>query len=175
MSVPIPPEFSRILSTTRLSSRVSVHRIAANDEERASLALRFGLLSLDRLDAEIRLVRIAGGEVRLDGTLEADLVQPCVVTLEPVAARLSDVFSLIYRPGLDEEAADRLALEDPGDALIEPLIGDVIDIGEAVAQQLAVVMDPYPRASGADATGVGPGVETAAEIPLAELSALKRQ
>jgi uncharacterized metal-binding protein YceD (DUF177 family) len=132
-------------------------------------------LSLDRLEAEIRLERIPGGEVRFDGTLEAELVQPCVVTLEPVPARLADSFTLTYRPGLDEEEADRLALDEPGDDLVEPLIGDAIDIGEAVAQQLAVVMDPYPRASGAEAAVTGSNADQTAGTALASLAALKKQ
>jgi hypothetical protein len=171
----ILPEFSRVVSTARLSARPSVHRITANEGERAGLAQRFGLLSLGRLDAEIRLARIPGGDVRLDGTLEAELVQPCVVTLEPVPAKLADGFTLIYRPGLDEEEADRLALDDPDDDLVEPLIGDAIDIGETVAQQLAVVMDPYPRASGAEAAVTESDADVPAATALASLAALKKQ
>jgi|HubBroStandDraft_1064217.scaffolds.fasta_scaffold00055_47 hypothetical protein len=150
--LPMPdPEFSRPVSTSRLSAAGATYRIAARAEERAALARRFGLVSLDRLEAEVRLHRVAA-EIRLEADLSADLVQSCVVTMEPVPAALGETFALRYRAGIDEDEADRLALEHPEDEIIEPLIAESIDIGEAVAQQLSVAMDPYPRVSGAPAT-----------------------
>jgi hypothetical protein len=153
------PEFSRIVSVARLAPTGAVHEIGANAEERAALARRFGLQSLDRFGAEIRLSREPGGGVRLDGRIEAALVQSCVVTLGPVPAEVGDLFTLIFRPGLDEDEADRLTFETEEDVTFEPLEGDSIDIGEVAAQQLSLVIDPYPRAQGA-ALGAEPAEET---------------
>jgi hypothetical protein len=53
-----------------------------------------------------------------------------------------------------------------------------IDLGEAVAQQLAIALDPYPRAPGAglgpDGFTAGPG-NTAGKQPFAALAALKKR
>ncbi len=154
------PEFSRIVPVGRLTARPTLHRIEADEPERRALALRFGLRSLDRLRAEIRLSRAAGG-VRLDGVLEAAVVQSCVVTLDPVPSAPADAFTLIYRRGIESAEADRLTLETDEPVVFEPLDGDAIDIGEVVAQQLSLVMDPYPRAAGA-ALESEPDIETAA-------------
>ena len=73
-----------------------------------------------------------------------------------------------------------MALEDPFDDLIEPLEGDAIDIGEAVAQQLAVAMEPYPRAPGVEAPAIlsddeQPGADEPVGTALASLAALKQR
>jgi len=146
------PEFSHPISTARLSSKPSTYRLAANEGERAALARRFDLISLDRFEATVTLKREPGDAVRFDGEIDADLVQACVVTTDPVPAKVTDRFTLIYRPDIDEATADQMALDNPEDEIIEPLIGDSIDIGEAVAQQLSVAMDPYPRSVGAQSS-----------------------
>jgi hypothetical protein len=48
-----------------------------------------------------------------------------------------------------------------------------LDLGEAVAQQLAVALDPYPRAPGATISGV-PGRTGVAGRAFAVLETLKR-
>jgi hypothetical protein len=134
-------EFSRPIDVTRLGAGETVYDIAATETERAALAKRFDLVSLEKLAARVTLRRLAGGLVRLAASLSADLVQTDVVTLDPVPARVDDDFSLLF--GSD---ADDVAALDPEAELVEPLIDGQIDIGEAVAQQLSLVMDAYPRA-----------------------------
>jgi uncharacterized metal-binding protein YceD (DUF177 family) len=146
---PVKPEFSRRVELARLGAHEAVYPIAAKPNEREALALRFDLLSLDRLEAEVRLNRLAGGLVRVDGRFAADVVQACVVSLEPVVSRLVQEFTALYGPGVD---ADDVTI-DLESELIEPFEGDGIDIGEAVAQQLALCLEPYPRAEGARLAG----------------------
>src|SRR3546814_20303410 len=48
----------------------------------------------------------------------------------------------------------------------EPIFGDAIDVGEAVVQQFALALDPYPRAPWAEAEGeVDPAPEAAEPRP----------
>ena len=78
-----------------------------------------------------------------------------------------------------------MALDNPEDEIIEPLIGDSIDIGEAVAQQLSVAMDPYPRVVGAQSSAAAvkavgeeddeAGAPMARRNPFDALAALKKQ
>ena len=144
MAAPVP-EFSRPVELARLGGREALYPITATPPERAALARRFDLLSLDRLEAEIRLERLPRGMVRVSGRLLAELVQACVVSLEPVASRLAEEFTMLYGPG---DPGESLVIDYESD-LVEPLDGSAIDIGEAVAQQLALALDPYPRADGA--------------------------
>ncbi len=139
---PSAPEFARAVEAPRAVGRPATHAVAANAAERAALARRFSLLSLDRLEAEVRLERLEGGVVRLTASLVAEAVQECVVTLEPVPARLAEDFTVLY--GAPEAARD-IVLDSEAEP-VEPLEGGRIDIGEAVAQQLSLSLDPFPRA-----------------------------
>jgi uncharacterized metal-binding protein YceD (DUF177 family) len=72
------------------------------------------------------------------------VVQSCVVSGEPVPAHVDEPLELRFEP-LDE-GRDEIELE--ADALdVMPVDGDAIDLGEALAQALAVALDPYPRAA----------------------------
>ena len=142
MPTPGAPEFARPVEAPRATGRPATHRIAATVEERAALARRFALVSLDRLEAEVRLERLAGGLVRLTASLVAEAVQECVATLEPLPARIAEEFSVLY----GETAAARDVTIDGEDEPVEPLEGGRIDIGEAVAQELSLALDPFPRA-----------------------------
>jgi uncharacterized metal-binding protein YceD (DUF177 family) len=146
-AAPGASEFTRPVDVGRLPSGEGVYDLEATSAERAALARRFDLLALDRLEAEVRLERLAGGLLRLSAALRADVVQACVVTLEPVHERIDEPFTLLYRAGA---AAEETAVVLSGASeLVEPLPGDILDIGEAVAQQLSLALEPYPRAPGA--------------------------
>jgi hypothetical protein len=151
------PEFSHLVDAARIGDAESVYRIAADTGERAALAQRFDLLGLDRLEAEVRLKRLGGGLFRLTAALSAAAVQACVVTAEPVASTVTEQFSLLY--GAVE--AEREIILDGEAEPIEPLIDGKIDIGEAVAQQLSLALDPFPRAPDADSPAAAAGNEPA--------------
>jgi hypothetical protein len=147
---PISPEFSRIIRVDHLGPREVTHEILATDLERAHLAERLGLVSLDRLAATVRLQRLPDALVRVSGRWEAEVVQSCVVTLEPVAARLAEDFTTLFG-GAGIAATREVVIgfdeADPPEAIVD----GAIDIGETVVQQLAVSIEPYPRSPGAEA------------------------
>src|SRR5262249_59077721 len=124
----------------------AVYRIAAAPEEGEALARRFDLLSLDRLEGEIRLQRLDGGFVRLRGRLGADVVQACVISLEPVASVLERDFAVLY--GSTESGKSVIVDLETDEA--EPFDGGAIDIGEAGAHNRAVGPEPHARGAGGD-------------------------
>jgi uncharacterized metal-binding protein YceD (DUF177 family) len=112
---------------------------------------------------------------RVTGSFEAEVVQSCVVTLDPVPARLVESFSALFGEGGPGMAAlvDAEEEDEP-----EPIEGGAIDLGETVAQHLSLALDPYPRKPGAslpDEYAAGPqGAEGGHVKPFAGLGALKR-
>ncbi|HEY3920247.1 MAG TPA: DUF177 domain-containing protein [Stellaceae bacterium] len=165
------PEFSRRIDGLHLAAGGETYIIAAKPEERAGLARRFALLTLDRLEARAKLTPLAGGYYRLAAEFEADLVQACTVTLEPVPARLAEAFTLTYGP---VEESGEIFLDGATEP-VEPLEDGMIDIGEAVAQQLSLALDPFPRAPGAEAESeTAFGDESPAESPFAALARLRK-
>ena len=140
-------EFSRPVEIGRLPDGGTDMAVAATPADCAALARRFSLLALDRLEATVRLEWVAGRLLRLEATLSAEVVQECVVTLEPVRGRIEDRFVLLY--GSDAETGTLMLRED--EEVLEPITDGRVDLGEAVAQQLSLAIDPFPRAPGAAA------------------------
>lgn len=136
------PEFSRLVPLARLGSTPFCQQIRATPSEREKLSRRFDLLALDRLTAAVELRRQGDEVIVLEAAFEAEFVQSCVLTLEPVAAAVSDRFVLVYGPA-EAEQQDIGSQRD--EAAFEPLHGDVIDIGEAVAQELSLSLPVFPR------------------------------
>jgi uncharacterized metal-binding protein YceD (DUF177 family) len=135
--------FSVVVPLARLGARPQTHALIADAAARASLAARFDLEALDRLEGTLELRRTAAG-AQVTGRMVADVVQRCVVSGEPVPAHLDEALDLRFEPSAHSE--DELELEpDALDTL--PLEGDGIDLGEALAQALAVALEPYPRAA----------------------------
>ena len=73
-------------------------------------------------------------------------MQSCVVTLEPVPAHLEVDLDMSYSAAAVGPAVAEL---DPLGHATRRASPPEIDLGEAVARQLAIALDPYPRAPGA--------------------------
>ena len=147
--------------------------IVADEKERSAVAQRLGLESLSCLEAHAVLSR-QGEMVRAEGRLAASLEQSCVITSEPVAAHVDEAFELIFMPEPREGSAEEEI--ELGDADLDVVFydGAVIDLGTAVADTLALSLDPYPRSAGADAALKEAGVLTETEAsPFAALAKLK--
>jgi uncharacterized metal-binding protein YceD (DUF177 family) len=139
-----PVEFSRPLALDRVSTTQHREEIAPTDKERAALAERFGLLSLDQMSARFTLKRVRKDLVRAKGHVTAELVQACVVTLDPVPARIDEKFEVDFLEGAQPVAAD-IELDVEGAEAPEPVLNGWIDLGELAAEQLGLAIDPYPR------------------------------
>ena len=166
----VVPEFSRLVSLIRVGPEAFRQRIEATPEERERLSRRFDLLALDRLVASVELRRESGEVILMEAAFEAEYVQSCAITLEPIRGAISDRFSLVYGPAQDEEEREiELTGDEPG---FEPFTGDAIDIGEAVAQELSLALPDFPRL--ADAFIDPPEVAESEDGPFAALEQLRR-
>ena len=147
--------------------------LVANDEECRAVAKRLGLDQVDRLEAHATLER-RGEIVRAQGRLSASLAQSCVVTGEPVPAHVDEPFSLVFVPEPEVGADEEIELgEEDCDTVFHD--GSTIDLGSAIADTLALGLDPYPRSAEADAALKDAGVMSEVEAsPFAALAQLKR-
>lgn len=148
--------------------------ISADDAERGRIADRLGLRSLDRLDAHATLDR-KGAIVRARGRLKAILCQSCVVTDEPVDTHADEAFDIYFLPEPETPGGDEEVELVEADCDVVFHDGSSIDLGEAIADTLALSVDPYPRSAGAEAALKDAGVLSEAEAgPFAALAKLKR-
>ena len=163
-------EFSRLVDRRRIDAK-PLH-LEANETERTALAARFGLIALDRLAAEIAL-EPDGNAILASGRLEADLVQSCAVSGEDLPVTIEEELAIRFVPArqIDEE---EIELEEDELDEIE-FEGDRFDLGEAVAQSLALAIDPYATGPGAeDVRKRGDVIDESATGPFAALAALKK-
>ncbi len=167
------PEFSRPIDRRHLKQ--APEHLLASEAECAALAQRFGLVKIRRLGAQLALV--ADGEaVDATGTLEADFVQSCAISGDDLPVRLHEQVTFRFvpeslTPGPDAE----IELDD---AILDEIeySGTTFDLGEAVAQSLALAIDPYAVGPGAEAVRAKHGLDDAGpKSALAEaLAALKK-
>ncbi|ATE63797.1 YceD family protein [Rhizorhabdus dicambivorans] len=154
------PEFSRPVRIDTLGEGGRMIAIEAAEGERAALAERFGLLALEALTAEANLRR-EGDVILAEGRVKARAVQVCVASGGPVPADVDETFSLRFVPE-GQDGGEELEL-DAGDIDSIDYAGGAVDLGEAVAETMALSLDPFPRAADADAILKKAGVLTEQE------------
>lgn len=142
-------EFGRAIRLDTIGEVCRTVSVEANAAERAALARRFDIVAIDRLTGEVGLSRAAGGVAAL-GVLHAAVVQSCVASGEPVRARIDEPFALKFIAAGTGETDEEMELSLEDCDTIEH-DGQAVDIGEALAQTLALALDPFPRAAGAEA------------------------
>lgn len=142
--------FSHVVPLERVSARPVPVRLEAGAVARDALAERFDLLALDRLEADLRLWRIPGG-AEIEGRFVADAVQRCVASGEPVPVHLEEAVHLRFL--LLPESEEEVEL-DADDLDVMPIEKGGIDLGEAIAQSLALALPSYPRLEGVNVKGV---------------------
>jgi uncharacterized metal-binding protein YceD (DUF177 family) len=167
------PEFSRRVLLDRIGSSPFSDKIKANADERAALAKRFGWIELDTLTADFVLTERAGG-VDVEGQFRATLSQPCVVTGDPVSADIDQKFKVRFvDPAiLASGEEDEVELSENDLDVMETDDG-AIDLGEAVAQTLALAVDPFPRSKAASARLKEAGVVAEGEEHTGPFAGLK--
>jgi uncharacterized metal-binding protein YceD (DUF177 family) len=170
-------EFSRLFRLDALSSEPCQVEIDAGPGEREALARRFGLVGIASLAARAQLVR-REDIVSAAGTLTARVTQSCIASGEPLDAALEEEFRVDFRAApADGRPEEEVEL---GESELDTIFyeGGAVDLGEAVAQSLALALDPYPRSPAAEAALKEAGVKSEEEAraeasPFAALKALK--
>ncbi|UUP19138.1 hypothetical protein NTH_03628 [Nitratireductor thuwali] len=140
---------------SRLARKGTDLTITADADQRAGLAKAHGLLSVERFDAEIAVRPWKADGVRVKGEVFADIVQECVVTLDPLPARIAQDFEALFIPedsrlARQEWRDGEIVIEAEGADLPEPFSGDTIDLGAVAEEFFALAIDPYPRKKGTE-------------------------
>ena len=141
-------------------------KIDCDESECAALAARFGFAAVARLSARLKVKRAGPGHWNVTGKLQAEVTQLCGVTGEPVPESVDFTIEERYCRASEEGTDIDVSLDG-----FEPLVDGGIDLGEVVAQTLAISVNPWPRSVDAPHSfAVG---ESEKEHPFAGLAALK--
>lgn len=167
------PEFSRPVRIDTLGTAPRTVTIDAGSDERSALATRFGLIGIERLEAEAAVSR-HGEAVRAAGTLTAAVTQACIATEEPVPATIEEPFAIEFRPHPAGGRPDEEIELSESELDVVFYDGAAVDLGEAVAESLSLALNPFPRSPGAEAALREAGVMTEEEAkPAGALAGLK--
>ena len=171
------PEFSRSMRLVDLLAGPDTIRLAATGTECSALARRFGIEAISRFRVVVRASELCEGAVRLEGTVNAEVVVAGEADGPPLEFVVGEEFEEIVATPAAIRVMGARNPDQAEDA--EPAPGGVIDLGELAAQQLSLALDPVTLEAGrfedgtlACSTGDGdPGADT----PFAALRALNPQ
>lgn len=150
--------------------------VAPEPDEKPAIAQFLGVEALRDLRFRGELGPTDDDGWRLEGRLQAEIVQSCVVTLAPVTQKIDQPVVRDYVP--EESFALPAEMDLDGEDDPDPY-GAVIDPGLLALESLALTIDPYPRAPGvppAEFHAAPPGAQPLAEgdvKPFAKLAVLK--
>ena len=160
-----PPELSRLVRVSAIGPDGLTVDVAATPAECALLAVRLRVPEVESFTGRITLATLPGGGIAGDGEVTVRLSRECVVSLEPFPTRHHERFRVRFVPegqvgeSEDPEAEDEI-----------PFDSGQIDVGEALVEQVALGLDPYPRSPGAKLPGAE---EPGAGSPFSALAALQ--
>jgi uncharacterized metal-binding protein YceD (DUF177 family) len=176
MSAPL----SQAYNLARLGNAGDAVRIEADEGQRAAIAVLAGVLSLPRFAATVALKKTTPTRFLLSYRLEAEVAQACVVTLEPVVAKIDHAFTrelhFSAAPRHRSETADLdlssgdLSLEETEEP--EEIQSLQYDLAGPVIEEFLLSLDPYPRCPGVE-FDPGAGATQRPESPFAVLKSLK--
>lgn len=136
------PELSRPLQVARIPAKGSHEHVSATPIECAALATRLGVPAIHSVFARLLVAPWRGGGVKVTGTARLDLDQVSVVSLEQ------------FRTHQDFEIERYFLSRANVDDDVDVIENGEIDIGEIVAETLALDLDPYPRRPGEQFEGL---------------------
>ena len=165
-------EFSQVIKLSEVGNHSRNIQLSADAVARAGLMVRFDLAALDSLEADISLAHDAEGVVAT-GRFTADLAQFCIASHDPVPAKMDEVVNIRFVPEPVVNGEVELELEaDDCDTMFHD--GQIIDLGEAVAQSLGLALNPYPRSPEAEKMLKAAGVKSEEDVvPTGALAGLK--
>jgi uncharacterized metal-binding protein YceD (DUF177 family) len=168
---------SHIYNLNRLGQAGDEVTLAANDAERAELAelaKESSVLEVREFSARVSLKKISPTRFDLHYHLSAAIIQACVVTLEPLTARIEKDFlrELLYAPSLRRTAEKEIVIAPSDDDLPEEIESLHFDLAGPLVEEFLLAIDPYPRAPGV-AFEAPDSLKAQPESPFAVLKGLK--
>jgi hypothetical protein len=148
---------------------------SATAEECGAIARALDLLGCRSLRVRYALVPRGSGHVHLSGSLQAQVEQTCVVTLEPLLNDVAATFKVDYWPETEmpEPSGGEVDMQDEAD--LEPIVAGRIEVGRVVFESLAGAIDLFPRKPGVSFEPPDAPSGGSADSPFAALSRIKNK
>jgi uncharacterized metal-binding protein YceD (DUF177 family) len=133
-----------------LNETETLFKLTATEKERMSLSNRFGIPSIEVLIADVRIEPKSRGKkvkVLVHTDIFAKVIQTCVVTLDPIESEVRTGARVQFVSDVSLVSGD-VEIWGEDDDSPDLIVDGVIDVGELVAEQMALLLDPFPRKVG---------------------------
>lgn len=141
------PEFSHVIDLRQITDQPVV--LEPDEAARRRLAGRFGIPAINAMRAEL-LLCLEGTAVEAKGRLTAKIIQSCAISGDDFPVSIDELVALRFVPARQTLVPDEeleISADDCDEIEYE---GSAFDLGEAVAQSLALAIDPFAEGPNAD-------------------------
>jgi uncharacterized metal-binding protein YceD (DUF177 family) len=142
------PPIERPYNLARLASAGDEVTLTATPDELRRVAEWAEVRSLETLSARIALKKLSANSFRYDAELRAELTQDCVVTLEPVHSTIERRIFRELHYGESTPLHSDVVVDADADEVREEISDLRYDLAAPLLEELALAIDPYPRAPG---------------------------
>lgn len=122
-------------------------QIEPDSETLTRIADDLNLLGLKKLRFSGQIKASGKRDWKVTGQLGATVVQPCVVTLEPVTSRVESQVSLLFKHDYEEPNDEEFELTDEENT---EALGEEINVEDVMQEALALALPLYPRSEDAN-------------------------
>jgi hypothetical protein len=170
-----PPPLHHFYDLADLSEAGAEVVVSAKPADLPALAKWAGVDAVERFEGRVELRKLPAHRFVYEAALTADIVQSCVVTLEPVRSRLERNVSRTLRLS---QTPRRLAEPEPAwspadDEDPEEIESLRYDLASPLLEEFVLSIDPYPRSPGVAFEPPADKLQPA-ESPFAVLKTLKK-
>lgn len=171
------PLFEATVRIDRLPTTGRELKVSLDEVTRATLAKELKLTAIDQFDATLLVVPLRGG-IRAQGRLVAHVVQPSVVTFEPVGQHIDEPVDRVFLPephGYQKPTPGSEVFVDlDDDDFPDHIDGPEVDLSDLLVETLALAIDPYPRHPDENLDSLGIDLGNGPSGPFAGLEKLKK-
>lgn len=175
MSTPDTPIFDAVVRIDKLPAGGRSIKVDADPATCVAIAARMNVTSVEHFKAELTVAPLRGG-LRALGKISARIVQPSVVSFEPVSQDIAETVDRVFLPAGPEEQhapGSEVFVDLEDDDFPDHIDGAEVDLSELLLETLALAIDAYPRQQGESLESLGVSTGDGESGPFAALSRLK--
>jgi uncharacterized metal-binding protein YceD (DUF177 family) len=176
MSAAEQPLFEATVRIDRLPAGGRDLKVSLDEETRKRVAEVMKITAVDSFKAELTIAPMRGG-LRALGRLTAEIVQPSIVSYEPVGQAIDEVVDRIFLPqsqATKPTPGSEVFIDLEDDEFPDHIDGPEVDLSALLLETLALAIDPYPRRPGESLESLGIDLGNSASGPFAALEKLKK-
>lgn len=177
MTRPNAPLFDAVVRVDRLPAHGRDLRVLLDDTQRVAVAAVLKLSAIEHFEATLVVAPLRGG-LRAQGRLIARIVQPSVMSFEPVTQDIDEPIDRVFLPQPTDHKptpGSELFIDLEDDDFPDHIDGPEVDLSALIVETLALAIDPYPRLPDESVESLGLDAKNEPSGPFAALAKLKKE